>query len=85
MAEVGRGLSWRQMTSSKTIPATRIHPARASRSGHGAASVIPHLNVEFPPEPAELSDSIFDDPSPDEKLTPEPPRAARGMYPPSAS
>jgi hypothetical protein len=85
MAEAVLGLSWRQMTSLKTIPPARIHPARTSRTGYGAASVIPHLNVGFPPEPAELSDSTFDDPIPDEGQTLEPSRAGSQIYPTSAS
>jgi hypothetical protein len=31
------------------------------RSGHGAASLIPHLNLVVPLEPADLDDSILDD------------------------
>jgi len=64
------------MTSSKTIPAARIQSGRARRSGHGAASVIPHLNVEFSSEPAEPRDSTFDDRSPEDKQALEP---ARGV------
>jgi hypothetical protein len=43
------------------------HPSRAPRPGHGAASLIPHLNVELVLEPDELSDLMFADPAGDGK------------------
>ena len=38
-----------------------MNPTALPRTGHGAASVIPHLNLVVPLEPADLDDSILDD------------------------
>jgi hypothetical protein len=47
------------MTSSK--PTDMERGGRVRRTGHGAASVIPHLNVEFALELSHLSDEMPED------------------------
>jgi hypothetical protein len=38
-----------------------MNPTALPRTGHGAASVIPHLNLVVPLEPSNLDDSMLED------------------------
>lgn len=63
MAGQQPGYARRQMTISKPKPMDRT---ALPRTGHGAASLIPHLNVVVPLEPAHLDDPMDDAPARDE-------------------
>jgi hypothetical protein len=59
MAEAQPAYAGQQMTSSKQIQSES--PLRIPRSGHGAASVIPHLRDVVQLEPSHLEEAMDDE------------------------